>query len=410
MKGALEVVMAWQLRNPECKDHTEVIDAVKFHVVSNPAQGPQTKSKTSELPARLATHFLELTIRPLFASQKHEHPDITPAGHRSTRPAVNKPTNFNQKPAWKSPNEAYAIDLLRWVLLTLDPKGVESNWGSLVPPILKIIDDLEIAWKATGCELLTLLLKSTPPALLARTGLGKVFEETIMPLFTYLPSLTPEADSVVLLDKTHSAVIALTDALYPPSQPTKPAPNQPTFSKRPTAASTMTRSRYLDQILHKGIFAPFAHSGANVRIAEVLLAHLIPILNALQLDTVRHLQRLLPIISGVLAEPLGSAYPPLLEQALLALQSAMLNAWPRISAHRGEIFKGLCVCWVRIGEEEELKGEVEALRGARKELEACAEMLLAILKTDEAVNFKTEVSNLAEADQRVASLFKDLIT
>jgi hypothetical protein len=115
------------------------------------------------------------------------------------------------------------------------------------------------------------------------------------------------------------------------------------------------------------------------------------------------------MISGALAEPLGPAYPPLLEKAALAMQSVMLNAWPRISLHRGEVVKGLCVCWIRICEEEELKGKVDGLEGVKKELRACAEMLIAVMETDPDVDFKKEVSELVEADQRVGGLFRDLI-
>ncbi|KAF2496720.1 tRNA nucleotidyltransferase [Lophium mytilinum] len=414
MKDALNVVMAWQLRHPDVTDRTEVIEAVKAHVDANSKSGSKPNQKTSELPARLATHFLQLTIRPLFASsQKNDLNNLTPAGHVSSRPPARKTVDFDEVAPWKAPSQAYAIDLLRWVLQALDPKGVEANWGLLIPPILRILDDLDTAWKAVGCELLTVLLKTTPPALLSRTGLGKVFEETLMPCLTYLPSLTPEAESVVLLDKTIPALMALADALYPPSQSTAAAPTSSSGNtKRPlTTPTPVTRSRYLDNLLRAAIFAPFAHSGTHVRIAEALFTHLIPLLNTMQLDAVKHLQRLLPMLSDTLSEPLGVAYPPLLEQAARAMQSVMLNAWPRISVHRGEVVRGLVVCWVRICESEELaeKGKVEGLEGVKRELKAAAEMLVKVVETDEEIDFKSEVSGLVEADERVRGLFDGFV-
>jgi len=115
------------------------------------------------------------------------------------------------------------------------------------------------------------------------------------------------------------------------------------------------------------------------------------------------------MISDVLAEPLGAAYPPLLEQAARSMQSVMLNAWPRMYVHRGEIVNGLCVCWVRICEEEELKGKVKELEDVKKELRACAELLIAVVEEDQRTGFTNEVGELIEADQRVDGLFKDLM-
>ena len=61
MKDALDVVMAWQLRNPNVTDPTAAIEAVKVS---------RAEKTDSELSFRLASHFLQLTIPPLFPQNK----------------------------------------------------------------------------------------------------------------------------------------------------------------------------------------------------------------------------------------------------------------------------------------------------------------------------------------------------
>ncbi|KAF2121512.1 hypothetical protein BDV96DRAFT_483998 [Lophiotrema nucula] len=384
MKDALDVVMAWQLRNPDVTDPSEAIEAVKA-------------SRNSELSSHLASHFLQLTIRPLF-SQAKSKPNLTPAGRKLDLTADQKtvlPDDTTNAP-WKDPKNGYAIELMKWTLSALDTKGIETNWGLLIPPILKMMDDVDLKWKAKGCDLLTLLLKSTPSAVLSRTGLGKVFEEELWPLFTYLPTLTPEQDSVALLERVFPAMTALADVLYPP-------PSQP-----PTSSLSTARERFLDRLLRDGILAPLWHAqpASYPRLATMLLSHLPPLLQAQGINSIKHLQTLLPVLSNILAEPLGSAYPPLLTAAAEGVQATILNAWPRISVHRGEILKGVCVCWIR-SIEEESKGNKNMDSGkVKKELKEIAGMLEAVLKTDEELwkIWEGEKEELVKADARVQSL------
>lgn len=210
MKDALEVVMAWQLRNPGITDPAAAIEEVRAKQDKGPNNG--------ELTIALVDHFLRLTIRPLFA--KAQTPTVTAQGRRVTREVLPKKySNFEldegETKPWKV-KDAYALDLLSWVVKSLDEKTVDGSWPLLVPPILTLIDDQDAAFKARGCELLRLLLNVTPPSLLARTGLGEVMEEAVMPCTAYLPNLTPEEQSYKLLSAAYPALLALADVRYPP--------------------------------------------------------------------------------------------------------------------------------------------------------------------------------------------------
>ncbi|KAF2199538.1 poly A polymerase C-terminal region-like protein [Delitschia confertaspora ATCC 74209] len=406
MKDALDVVMAWQLQHPNITDPAGAIEAVKAKTkISENGK----EKEHCELPARLAAHFLRSTIRPLFSptSQKTAHPNLTAAGNRVSWPAEShskaRATDDPSATPWKDPKQAFVVDLLRWTLSVLEAKEIETNWGLLVPPILKMTDDIEIKWKATGCKLLTLLLESTPLALLSRTGLGDVFEETIFPMFTYLPPLTPEQDSIMLVEGAFPAIMALADVLHPPI-PKGADPLSPDARKR---------EKFLDKILQASIVAPLfrAEPSSYPALATAILSHLPPLLQIMGIDSVKHLQSLIPLLSDILAEPLGPAYPALLSASAKGMQSVILNGWPRVGGHRGDVLRGVCVGWIRIIEEvegkrlEEGDERAEGLEGAKGELSEVCRMLEAVLRNDEGVDWKGEKEGLERVYERLRGLF-----
>ena len=416
MKDALDVVMCWQLLHPETTDPAAAVEMVKSSNLDIKAEEPKKKAKkNSELSARLAAHFLRLTIRPLFSAQKH--PNLTATGRKADLPEDQKASlpDDTSTALWKDPKQAYAIDLLRWVLSVLDAKGVEENWGLLIPPILSMMDDIDTKWKATGCQLLTSLLKSTPASLLARTGLGKLFEETLMPLFTYLPTLTPEEESIQLLDNVFPAVLALASILYPPTPPTQ---SSPSFSQKqkqkpvdPFNRPERKHEKFLDAILRQGILATLFHAqpATYPALASTILLHLPELLQEMGIDSVKHLQSLIPLLSGILAEPLGPTYPRLLVTATKGLQSVILNGWPRIAGYKGEIMRGVSVCWIRVCEEMEGKNVIEGeerwkeLESVKQELRIVVQMLDSVFC--EEFDWRAEKESLVSANGSL----KDLI-
>lgn len=227
-----------------------------------------------------------------------------------------------------------------------------------------------------------------------------------MPCLTYLPSLTPENESVMLLDKTYPALLALANVMFPPSSAstTISTPPRPPTTKK-AEENPRTCEKFLDTLLRQGILAGFAHAGEHVRIAEVLLKHLVPLLEAMQISSVKHLKHILPLLSNVLAEPLGPAYPPLLRAAAKAVQAVQLNAWPRIAVHRGEVLRGVTVCWIRVCEQGQRGGEEAVeLEAVKQELRTCVEMLAAVLKEDQDADLQKEAAMLVEADERLSGL------
>ncbi|KAI5363243.1 putative Poly A polymerase, head domain, Tti2 family, Nucleotidyltransferase superfamily [Septoria linicola] len=346
MTEALDVVMAWQLRNPDSTDAQKAIEEVKNHQANG------------ELTSDLIRHFLKLTIRPLFT--KAAPATVTEQGRKVTTERLPEKLTMSSmddstKKPWKSAKDAYSLDILKWVVHSLDEKTVADVWPMVIPPLLTLLDDWEARYKRIGADLTAALLAATPPPLLERTGLGEVFEQALMPCLTYLPTITSEQDSIPLLSSTYPALLTLAHKRFPPSEQPNTAPLTP---------QNRARTKLLDTIIRKGIIYGYTHCGTtHPAIATILFTHLAIYIRDLGIDCVKHLKFLIPMLSEALSSPLGTATVPMLVSATEALQAVIENAWPRMLVYRGEVLKGVTMCWIKI---EDVKG-TEELRGKLRE-------------------------------------------
>jgi tRNA nucleotidyltransferase/poly(A) polymerase len=371
MKEALDVIMAWQLRNPDATDAAAAIEAVKVS---------RSEQTDSELSLRLASHFLQLTIPPLFPQNK---------------PTSNALEASRQPAPWKDAGNQYGLDLLEWAISTLDRKTMEAKWHLLMPPILKMMDDVVVEWKARGCHMLSLLLgnlhqtsgeddtKKPSTAsqgstnFVQRTGYHNIFAEALLPMFTYIPSITPEGESVALLREVFPAVIVLAQFL-------------PTDTSKGDS-----QERFLDRILREGVLSPLAHfptPSSYPELATLIMSQVPILLGRMGIDTVKHLPDLVPLMSTILREPFALGHKRLLLSTLGALQSVLLNAWPRLLAYRGAIMMGICMLWGRCVEERK-KADGQDVEDVTKQVQESVAMM-------DAVMLATETDGLGEAWER----------
>ncbi|MCJ1461368.1 hypothetical protein MMC28_011750 [Mycoblastus sanguinarius] len=332
----------------------------------------------------LFSRLLQERVRPLFARSKN--PAITPQGRKAINPLpstaiANSDLDDAVKP-WKY-RDVYIVTVFQWVLDHLDESSVESNWPLIIPPLLTLIDDSSITQKAKGCTLLNTFLQSCPPLLLQRTGLGEVFETALMSCLLYLPSLTEEVDSLHILKAAYRALISLAVARFPGDE-------QQVF-----------RMRTLDRILQLGVFKGYAHAGEHVRIAELLVDQITELTNKMGIESVKYLRHFLPLLSANLASPFPTAYPPLIRASVRALKAVMVNGWQRIAIHRGEILRGLTVCWCRIVGQDK---ESEELKETQERVEEAVRVLTSLIKSDVNISIGEEYQTLIENDGRLQEL------
>ncbi|KAK5132287.1 hypothetical protein LTR08_009195 [Meristemomyces frigidus] len=388
MKEALDVVMAWQLRNPSS---TSVDDAVE-----------EVKRKRGELTSSLARHFLKLTIRPLFVKAKPS--SVTATGRRVTTTVLPPKMTADDmddtinKP-WKSGKDAFALDLLNWAVQALDATLLEEVWPLLIPPVLTLLDDWEPNYKRQGAQLLLQLLAATPPLLLERTGLGEVFEEALLPCLTFLPTITPEQDSIALLNAAFPALLALSKVRYPHHL----APT----SKISIPELQRARTKFLDTVVRKGVVAGYHHCSQYPRLIALLFCHLVPLLNELGIESAKHLKYTLPILTQTLAQPSMAGQTATLSSAVKALQAVILNAWPRMPEHVGNVLKGLGLCWLNLeGERTAAEGADDVLVAALKaELRTAVDMLRSALGPG--AGFEADCATLISAEKRLQGLLSE---
>ncbi|KAF2838754.1 poly A polymerase C-terminal region-like protein [Patellaria atrata CBS 101060] len=404
MKKTLDLVMSWQLAHPEVTDPAAVLEEMKAQRDSGSLNlnVPPTKekkdgqkekgAKKGELAPYLALKLLHLTVRPAF-QKSGLRSEITKHGRLDKRrkPGIRKYEGImedeTEKKPWKSTENRYILSILDWSLHVLSPAELDEAWPLLVPPILNILDDHDPVYKARGAVFLNLLLNMTPPSLLTRTGLGEVFADALIPLFTYLPSLTPESQSIEVLNAAFPALLTLSRLRYPR-----------TIAKF-LDTTNKDREKFLHVIMRRGILSPHAHCRDNVRIAETLLDNLPPLLQEMGILSVKHLKSTLPILSTTLADPLGPAYPPLLISAARALKSVIMNAWPRIPQYKTPVLKGPVLCWLRCQEE---RNEGKVLEDVERELKEVMEVFGEAMRKDK--KFPAEVAELVQADTRLGGL------
>src|SRR5438552_8678787 len=110
-------------------------------------------------------------------------------------------------------------------------------------------------------------------------------------------------------------------------------------------------------------------------------------------------QDMIPLLSDILSEPFGTAYPPLLIATVKTLQTIILTDWPRIPAHRAEVLRGLTFCWLRLMEDElNVPSSYELKQGLKDTLK----VLRAAVRNE--VDIDAEIKLLSQSDGRLTKL------
>lgn len=163
-----------------------------------------------------------------------------------------------------------AFQELKLIASFLQSDLVQANWPLFTPVLLTLLEDRETLIRRKGLDTLITFIEKTPPKILTSTGIGTVFQEAVFPTLLYLPTLTPEAESVTLLRPAYAALLAL--------------------AKADEDQQSLDRRKQLDKLLRDGVFAAYHHSSEHLRIVEVLMDASSEIVAALSIYAAKHLQ------------------------------------------------------------------------------------------------------------------------
>ncbi|KAL2140987.1 hypothetical protein VTI28DRAFT_2992 [Corynascus sepedonium] len=347
----------------------------------------------------LTETVLQTYLRPLFSKSKPA--SVTASGRRAEYAdgAANRGESMPDESAlikpWKY-TDLRAVSAVGWAVREADSLLIAKHWPLFIPVLLTLVDDVTTSIRRRGLVILADFLHKVPDRTLHDTGLAKVFEDAIFPTLAFLPSLTPERESVELLNPAYGALRKLAD-------------------KQPTAGKEGSRRKpkiiLLDRMLREGVFMGYFHAKEHVRIVEVLCQQTMPILDEMGVHAVKHLKDLIPMLSAIMTDPFAPVAPATLLAAIQALQRVLANCWPRIpgSPWQDEIINALVLCWLHLDEHEQSPtGEVYIQ--LKQELLTTSKVLAALLKTSKSENeaateLSSHVAPLVAKEPRLAALF-----
>ena len=246
---------------------------------------------------------LQRYLRPLFSRSKPA--SITASGRKaeytdsSAARGQSIPDDTAQTKPWKY-TDLRAIPAVSWAISQADVRRfdvsnsnsalgvslssgtnslknqlIAKHWPLFIPVLLTLADDSTTPIRRQGLLILTEFLAKFPDRTLRDTGLAQVFEDAIFPTLAFLPSLTPDDESVQLLVPAYTALLSL--ASKQPAVGKDGIPNEP-------------KNRLLDKMLREGIFMAYFHAKEHIRIVDVLCQQTAAILNQMGIHAVKHLK------------------------------------------------------------------------------------------------------------------------
>lgn len=186
--------------------------------------------------------------------------------------SVTLPPSSSHDPSW---NGQLTSSFLQDVL-------VEKSWPLFTPVLLALLDDPDTKFKALGLAILGDFLAKCPGKVLVQTGLGDIFEQSVFPSLLSLPTLTPETESLLLLDPAYSAIIQLARIQFP------------------GAGDIDKKNRLLTRLLREGVFMGYWQASDYVGIVQLLARQTTSIINELGFLATAHLKAT-PHVSSAIA-------------------------------------------------------------------------------------------------------------
>ena len=154
---------------------------------------------------------------------------------------------------------------------------MKRHWPLYVPVLVTLVEDADVAVRQRGIDILNRFLATCPAAVLRASGIDAVFQESVLPSLLFLPSLTPEAESVPLLRAAYRTLLTLALAADDNDDDDDQARGK-------------KRRALLDRVLREGVLAGYFHASQHIRVVEVLMQSAEQLVEALQVYAVKHLQ------------------------------------------------------------------------------------------------------------------------
>lgn len=153
-----------------------------------------------------------------------------------------------------------------------------QQWPLFVPVVMALVDDGATRVRSMGLHIMKEFLTKFPNKTLYDTGLASVFEDAILPTLHFLPTLTPEDESIELLSPAFDALLVLVGKL------------KKAKVKSGTNTSRTPSAPLLDRILRDGVLSAYFHAKEHIRICQLLFAISSRLINEMGIHAVKHLK------------------------------------------------------------------------------------------------------------------------
>ncbi|XXG95050.1 hypothetical protein Hte_001310 [Hypoxylon texense] len=351
-----------------------------------PLDAPERREQRTRLVAEdILTGFL----RPLFS--KSRPAAVTASGRKAE---FVEPSRYDSaasdspetKP-WKYARR-YAVAVFAWAVFHADSELLQKHWPLYTPVLLTLLDESQpAALKVRALGLLRAFWARCPAGLMRQTGLADVFEQAAFPAVLYLPTLTPEDESLAILGAAYPALIEMAGLVADDHSDAGASLQPREGGKQEQQQQQLTEAHrmLLDKIIREGILVGYHHAKQHIRIDFI------------------------PMASEILTDPFGTQHMPSLMSAVKLLQAILRTCWPRIPHCCNEIIKMLMLCWLNVADddddEDSLPSGSPTLSKLKPELTKTADMLFAIMKAAE-VDVSERVDPLIEKEPQLEKLFR----
>ncbi|KAG6003890.1 hypothetical protein E4U21_001611 [Claviceps maximensis] len=159
--------------------------------------------------------------------------------------------------------------VLEWVLQTVETEYVAGHWHCFVPFLIDLTESHEMTAKTKALQLIITFVAKCPAMTLFTTGIDRLLENAIFPLLYFVPPLSSEDDSVILLATAFQALVDI--AVKDPALPAR------------------SRRRLLDKLLREGLLQIHQHALEYVKVTTILLRSTTKVASFLGIFAIKHI-------------------------------------------------------------------------------------------------------------------------
>ncbi|KAI7890013.1 uncharacterized protein EV154DRAFT_564793 [Mucor mucedo] len=257
------------------------------------------------------SEILENRLKPVFKRQTQIHPVLSHQPEPRYRAAYEYDLHENQE--WKTGN---TLDILLWIAIDL-----EKNLHLIIPPVLIVLDDVDIEYKEYGVKMVHGIVKKLDSNHIAKFGLDNVVFES---LFKCLYRLSQDRD-IEILKLAYPCILDLIGSIK----------------------NERTRSGFYERVLTDGIMTGYQHAGQKIKFLPILLQPIATIYDAIGAIGVQYLKAIIPILcdSMSMISSNNEIIQGINQLAAESLVTVIKKCWPRIPAYEGAIMQALAKSW-----------------------------------------------------------------